>query len=221
MALTAILGPVRASLAVDTGAAVNVLSERAYRCIKRASRGSQWPLRPNNLWLKSVNNETLHILGIVTLPMSLGKKTNRLKLDFYVVSDFSLPTDGLLGLTTLKSHKMVIKPDENSVLCQGRRFKAMDQPMSLTGYTTPSSQTDLSASTSPGGVLAVQLSSPASSTKHDTDSTIKQWDWKEVRATVVGDHEVPDRVTMHVPIYVQMPPLAQIYVLTVLVRYRG
>ena len=82
MALSAKLGPTMASLAVDTGAAVNVLSERAYQSIKRASRGGRWTLRPNDLLLKSVNNETLKIKGIVRLPMSLGKHTPRLKLDF-------------------------------------------------------------------------------------------------------------------------------------------
>ena len=126
MALQTCLGPLRASLALDTGAAVNVLSERAYQSIKRASRGGKFPLRPNDLVLKSVNNETLSIVGVVTLPVKLGKGTHTLKLDFYVVSSFSLPADGLLGLTSLKSHKIIIKPDQNAILYQGRCFKAMD-----------------------------------------------------------------------------------------------
>ena len=41
MALSMKMGPIRAYFAVDTGAAVNVLSERAYRALKRASRGSR------------------------------------------------------------------------------------------------------------------------------------------------------------------------------------
>ena len=41
MALCAKLGPLRVSFAVDTGAAVNVLSEEAYNALKRASRGNR------------------------------------------------------------------------------------------------------------------------------------------------------------------------------------
>ena len=118
MVLPAKLGSTTASIAVDTGAAVNVLSEAAYKNIKRASRGGRWQLRPNDLMLRGVTSEPLHILGVVRIPMSLGKGTPDLRLDFYVVSDFSLPADGLLGLTALKSSMMVIQPDKNINLFQ-------------------------------------------------------------------------------------------------------
>ena len=65
MALSMKRGPIRACFAVDTGAAVNVLSERAYRALKRASRGSRCLLRPYNLNLMEVTNDPLNILGIV------------------------------------------------------------------------------------------------------------------------------------------------------------
>ena len=51
------MGRVRASLAVDTGGAVNVLSEKTYYALKRAFRGSRLPLRPNDLNLMGVNKK--------------------------------------------------------------------------------------------------------------------------------------------------------------------
>ncbi len=89
-ALPTKLEPLKASFAVDTGAVVNVLSEKAYKLIKRASRGSRCALRPNDLNLMSVSIESLNILGVVRLPIVLGKGTSRLCLDFYVVSVFLL-----------------------------------------------------------------------------------------------------------------------------------
>ena len=98
MALSIKTGRIKASLAVDTGAAVNVLSEKAYHALKHAFHGSRLSLRPNDLNLMGVNSELLNILGIVRLPISLGKGTSIKRLDFYVASSFSLPTDGLIGL---------------------------------------------------------------------------------------------------------------------------
>ncbi len=115
MALPTKLGPLKASFAVDMGAVVNVLSEEAYRLIKFTSQGSRWPLRPNDLNIIGVSSEPLNILGVVYIPIFLGKGTSRLCLDFYVVSDFSLPSDGLLGLTSLKSNRIVIHPDTMSL----------------------------------------------------------------------------------------------------------
>ncbi len=174
----------------------------AYQNIKRASRGSRWPLRPNDLLLKSVNNEALNIIRIVRLPMSLGKNTPSLKLDFYIVSNFSLPTDGLLGLTTLKSHKIVIKPDKNAILYQSRCFRAMVQPMSLTALPKPVRQPESRTSIPQAGVLAVQNTSPVSNSIRNTYQNLMKGDWKLVKAIVVGDHEIPTHVAMHIPISV-------------------
>ncbi len=65
----------QASLAVDTGAAVNVLSEKTFQALKRVSRGGRYQ--------------------------------------------------------SLRSNRIVIVPDSNTVKFQGRCFKAMDQPVCL------------------------------------------------------------------------------------------
>ena len=131
MALEVKLGPVRASFAVDTGAAVNVLSEEAYKAIKRASRGGRCRLRPNDLNLRGVTSDPLDIMGIVRLPVTLGKGTRTMQMDFYVASNFGLPSDGLLGLASMKSNRMVIIPDRNIIKYQRKSFQAMGEPTSL------------------------------------------------------------------------------------------
>ena len=87
MALSIKTGRVKPSLAVDTRAAVKVLSEKAYHALKCAFRGSRLPLRPYDFNLMGVNSGLLNILGIVRLPISLGKGTSIKRLDFYVASN--------------------------------------------------------------------------------------------------------------------------------------
>ncbi len=57
-ALPATLGYLKASFAIDTGAAVNVLSADAYEALRRASRGSRWPRRPSDLNLIGVSSDS-------------------------------------------------------------------------------------------------------------------------------------------------------------------
>ncbi len=125
LTLPVTLGSLKASFAVDTGAAVNVLSADAYGAIKRARRGSRWPLRPSDLNLVGVSADSIDIKGIVRLPIRLGKHIPVVRVDFYVASNFALPADGLLGLPTLISMRMTINPD-NSVQVFGKHLKAMD-----------------------------------------------------------------------------------------------
>ncbi len=131
MALKVRMGACQASLAVDTGAAVNVLSEETFKSYKRVSRGGRCQLRPTDLRVCGVTTDRLNILGVVRLPVSLGRNTPVMRLDFYVTSSFSLPSDGLLGLSSLRSNRIVLVAENNIVKYQGRCFKAMDQPVCL------------------------------------------------------------------------------------------
>ncbi len=89
------------------------------------SRGGFYQLRPTDLSLCGVITDRLNILGVVRLPVSLGQNTPVMRLDSYVTSSFSLLSDGLLGLSSLKSNRIVIVPHSNTVKFQGRCFKAM------------------------------------------------------------------------------------------------
>ncbi len=50
------------SLAVDTGAAVNILLENVYKALQ-SSRGGKWALQPSDLNLSGVTKSLLQILG--------------------------------------------------------------------------------------------------------------------------------------------------------------
>ena len=203
LALSPKVGRIKASLGIDTGASVNVLSEKAYLALKRASRGNRWPLRPNDLNLTGVTSDPLNILGIVSLPIYLGKGTSTLKLDFYVASNFTLPSDGLLGLTSMRANRMVIYPEHGTVKFQGKSFRAMDQPMPIASEWERKLRC-MVGSQEAQAVCTIPATSPRSTpvqTKQNNLNT-PNGKWKVVNATVIGDHEIPDRVAMHIPVSV-------------------
>ncbi len=78
----------------------------------------------------------------------------------------------------------------------------MGQPMSLTTLPKPIRQPESSTSIPQVGVLAVQNTSPVSSAIRDTNQNLMKGDCKLVKAIVVGDHEIPTHVAMHIPISV-------------------
>ena len=223
MALEAKIGPVRASFAVDTGAAVNVLSEKAYRALKRASRGGRYRLRPNDLNLRGVTSDPLDILGIVRLPVNLGKRTVTMHLDFYVASNFGLPSDGLLGLMSMKSNCMVIIPEGNVIKYQGKSFTAMDAPRSLAslspgerkGLKAPLGENDSTLAVSvvtseqseetlikTGAKPQVKAGENQQELSCAAEKTTNPGEWTVVKATVIGSHYIPDRTAAHIPVSV-------------------
>ena len=70
---------------MDTATAVNVLSEKMYQALKHASCGGWYHHKPNDLNLRGVIENRPEILGIVCLPVNLGKGTATMHLDFYIV----------------------------------------------------------------------------------------------------------------------------------------
>ncbi len=101
--------------------------------------------------------------------------------------DFSLPSDGLLGLTSLKSSQMVIHSDSNPVTFQGKSLQAMEKPMRLTAIREQD-KNNKTSTFRPQAVPAVQVPSSASSSNKDTVKTDLNGNWKQVNATVIGNH---------------------------------
>ena len=57
-------------------------------------------------------------------------------------------------------------------------------------------------------VLAVHTTSSVSSANRDTPQNEDVTrEWKQVRATVLGNHEIPDRTAMHIPVSVLNAPV--------------
>lgn len=114
IALPVKMAPWKASFAVDTIAAVNGLSEESYLVLKQVLRGTHRCLRPNDLNLVGVTSDSLKVLGIVRLAIGLGILLTSV-LDFYMALNFMLPTDGSTGLPSLRSIRIEISPETNTV----------------------------------------------------------------------------------------------------------
>ena len=73
-----------------------------------------------------MNGSALETVGMVTLPVTFYKGNSPIRMDFYVVTNFSIPTDGILGLTSMKSNHIDVRPSTNSVMYKGRSVMAID-----------------------------------------------------------------------------------------------
>ena len=200
MDLPATVGTSKVSFAMDTGASVNVLSEKAYRTLRRRSRGGRWPLRPHALNLVGVNKSPIQILGVVTLPVRLHRRAPVLRLDFYVASAFALAADGLIGISSMREQGLTIDPKASTILWEDLRLKAMEVPRSLLEEPTHKTHTHHihSAVEAEVGVV-LQASTPRPQQKRSLDMAKE---WKSVKATVVGAYHIPPRTAQYVKVKV-------------------
>ncbi len=102
MTLSCRVGKRRLCLAVDTGAAVNVMSEEAYKALKRNSRGGAFVLRPNDMNLAGVTGSCMNVLGIISVPLSLSRNTTSNGW-FVRVTDSTLSRDRCLSTISISS----------------------------------------------------------------------------------------------------------------------
>ena len=109
---------------MDTGAAVNVLSEESYKVLKRNARRSRYPLRQSDLNLREVTG-SLKILDMIILPIHLTKGIPIVRMELYVATNFQLPSYGLLELSAMKSNRIGKNPDGNSIINRGRELQAL------------------------------------------------------------------------------------------------
>ncbi len=101
-------------VAVDTGATINVISERSFR--RRSLCGGQCRLLPNDMNVVGVTGYILEILGKVLLTGRPSRKVSGFRSYFYVTNKLALPVDALLGLNTMREIRMLISPDTNEVI---------------------------------------------------------------------------------------------------------
>ncbi len=96
---------------------------------------------------------------------------------------------------------MEIPPDTNVVTFQGKSFKAMEKPKHLTALREQVKDNKVGTFL-PQAVPIVQVSSPVSSSNKGTVKKDLKGNWRQVNATVIGDHKIPDRTVMHIPVSV-------------------
>ncbi len=186
------LAPLRASLCIDTGSSVNLLDFDCYLALRRESRGGRYALRPSDLTLTGVAADRLDIRGVVRLPISLGKYSPLLYLDFYVIAGFALSCDGLIGLPSLREHGISVFPKRHSITFAGRTFVALDEPRRLAfpWARAPHSERHVQPPT-------------ASASAQPTPRPPAPW--AAVPAVVLGRHEVSAHCAYAVPVAVTAP----------------
>ena len=126
----------RLALDIDTGACANVLALTSYHELQRKFPHRKFKWRPSNAELEGVSGTQLSIKGMVTLPLRFSRRGTPFYADFYIVQQFNLPADGLLGLPTLRKNMIDVHPRNNSVTFKGVSYTAMShsEPM-LTART--------------------------------------------------------------------------------------
>ncbi len=98
------MGRLKVSFGTDTGAVVNVLSRETYLVLQRVSRGNRWSLRPNSLNLVGVTSDSLKILGIVHLPISLSEKYSHHPFGLLCDIEFRATSGRLAGIAFTSVH---------------------------------------------------------------------------------------------------------------------
>jgi hypothetical protein len=107
-----------ATLTVDTGATVSILSISSfdYLCTLPGNAHFRAKLKPTNTSLTTVNGDKLRVAGCVALPVRLTAGTHSITIPFYVAHDYDLQSDGILGLHDMATNDLLIAPQFNSVI---------------------------------------------------------------------------------------------------------
>ncbi len=125
------------SVALDTGAAINVISEPSFRIVRSSFRGGQCRLLPSDLTAVGVMGYNLEILGKVSLTVKPLKEVSAFRSSFYIIKKLALPVDALLGLNTMRELGILISPDSNEIIYEGKPLKGMSNPSPLAFLDSP------------------------------------------------------------------------------------
>ncbi len=122
------MGNTTLTLAIDTEATVNEISDSAYKSLTRQAKGGTWPLQENDLNVIGVTGPALGNLGRVTPTDSLYKKVCPSRDYFYVTSRFAIPVNGILGLNGMKDLHITINPENKTIVYQEQRIPGIVNP---------------------------------------------------------------------------------------------
>ncbi len=125
------------SLPLDTDATINVISEPSFRIVRRTFRSGRCRLLPNNMHVGWITGYSLKILGKVLLTVQPSRKVSAFRSYFYITNKVALSVDVLLGLNTMRELGILISPDSNEVIYEGKPLKGMSNPSPLAFLDSP------------------------------------------------------------------------------------
>ena len=94
------------------------------------------PLLPCTNVFQAVQGSQLNVIGAVILPMSFHAQDYTFNAKFYVVTDFILTCDALLGYELLASHHISIFPGSNAILFNSVTYTARNESVSVLKATS-------------------------------------------------------------------------------------
>ncbi len=119
------VGKYTISVTLDTGAAINIISEPSFRIVRSSFRGGQCRLLPSGLTAAGFTGSNPEILGKVSLAVQPSKEVSAFRSSFYIIKKLALQVDALLGLNTMRELGILISPDSNKINHEGKPLKGM------------------------------------------------------------------------------------------------
>ncbi len=185
IALPCQVGKCIISVSLDTGAAINIISEPSFRQLRRTFRGGQCRLLPKNIDSVGVTGYNLEIIGKVSLTVQPSKEVSAFRSYFYIIKKLALPMDALLGLNTIRELGILISPDSNEIIYEGKPLKGMSNPSPLAFLNSP-----LTGEQTVSPIVAKQRLGGG------------KGHWPTVSAKVERTQEIPDQATKIITIRV-------------------
>ncbi len=137
------------SLGVDTGASVTLLSESAFSALKIKCPNIPLALQSSKVTLPSAQGLNLTALGTLTLLVTLAPNLVAFNVQFYVIKEFVMPCDGLLGFDSLVLHNIDIFPKRHAISRQECFHPAMTVFVPLLSVASLAASLDSTSTLSP------------------------------------------------------------------------
>ncbi len=137
IALPCQVGKCTISVALDTGTAINFISEPSFRIVGSTFRGGQCRLLPGDLTAVGITGSNLEFLGKVSLTVQPSKEVSAFRSSFYIIKTLALPVGALLGLNTMRELGILISPNENEIIYEGKPLKGMSNLSPLAFLDSP------------------------------------------------------------------------------------
>ena len=123
----------RLALTIDTGAEINLLSETAFLTLQQSC--ASLTLQPTEVSISGPDGHLFQVVGSLSLKFRFHKRARPVNVRFHVLRNYSLPSDGLLGLPTLSRLRVHIFPDSGLVTFRAHECLALSPSRSLLGDT--------------------------------------------------------------------------------------
>ena len=184
------------TVCMDTGADSSLLTYAAYQKLKDLYNLSFSP-EPRKFF--AAQGSSLDIIGSVTLPISFHAHDHTFNVTFYIVTNFILKCDALLGLEDLAENDISIFTKLKAVSYKGTLYYATNKPVSLLTQTSRRVHFEQSPTFSTTKPPSVDSDPP---TVSPVESKCSDSTTDECAAVVIGDQYIGPTSALRIPVRV-------------------